>query len=67
VNDLSKGAEIREMKIICAWCKKDMGEKNGEGVEGVSHSMCEECFAQSEEKAGNRSGIESGANTREKK
>jgi len=55
------------MKIICAWCKKDMGEKNGEGVEGVSHSMCEECFAQLEKEVGNRSGIESGANTQEKK
>ncbi len=32
------------MKIRCAWCGKDMGEKDGEGVEGVSHSVCEDCY-----------------------
>jgi len=26
------------MKIVCAWC-----EKEGEGIEGISHSICEEC------------------------
>ena len=31
------------MKIVCAWCEKDMGEKEGEGIEGISHSICEEC------------------------
>ena len=34
----------REMKIVCAWCHKYMGEKDGEGVEGVSHSICRECL-----------------------
>ena len=33
------------MKIVCAWCRKDMGEKDGEGVNGVSHSICQECLA----------------------
>lgn len=33
------------MKIVCAWCGKKMGEKDGKGVEGVSHTLCEECFA----------------------
>jgi len=32
------------MKIVCAWCGKDMGEKNGNYEDGVSHGMCEECF-----------------------
>lgn len=32
------------MKIECAWCGKNMGEKDGEGIEGVSHSVCEECY-----------------------
>ena len=32
------------MKIVCAWCGKDMGEKNAKGEDGVSHGMCEECF-----------------------
>ena len=33
------------MKIVCAWCGKDMGEKDGKGVEGVSHSICKRCLA----------------------
>jgi len=33
------------MKIVCAWCGKDMGEKNGKGVEGISHSICRQCLA----------------------
>jgi len=32
------------MKIECAWCGREMGEKDGKGVEGVSHSVCEECY-----------------------
>lgn len=32
------------LKIVCAWCGKDMGEKDGEGVEGVSHGICEDCL-----------------------
>ena len=32
------------MKIVCAWCGKDMGEKDGKGVEGVSHGLCNECL-----------------------
>lgn len=29
------------MHVICAWCKADMGEKEGEGV---SHGICQECY-----------------------
>jgi len=32
------------MKVICAWCGKDMGEKDSEGKEDTTHSMCSECF-----------------------
>jgi hypothetical protein len=33
------------MKVICAWCKKDLGEKDGEGQEGqTSHGICPECY-----------------------
>lgn len=32
------------MRVVCAWCSKDMGEKDGEGVRGVSHGLCRECF-----------------------
>ena len=31
------------MKVACAWCGKDMDEKDGRGVEGTSHGICEEC------------------------
>lgn len=34
------------MKIVCAWCQKDMGsklsEENSEGL--LSHGVCKECF-----------------------
>ena len=32
------------MEVRCAWCGKSMGKVDGEGVEGVSHGMCEECL-----------------------
>lgn len=32
------------MKMICAWCGKDLGEKDGRGVEGISHCVCEGCL-----------------------
>jgi len=31
--------------LVCAWCGKPMGEKDGGGVEGVSHTICAECDA----------------------
>ncbi len=34
------------IKVICAWCGKDMGEKDGEGVEGVSHGICPACLTE---------------------
>jgi hypothetical protein len=33
------------LKIICAWCGLDMGEKDGQGQTGVTHSICPECLA----------------------
>ena len=35
-----RGERKMSMKVICAWCKKEMGEKEGEGI---SHGMCESC------------------------
>ena len=32
------------IKVICAWCGKDMGEKDGQGAEGISHGMCDKCY-----------------------
>lgn len=32
------------MNITCAWCGKKLGEKDGQGVEGDSHSICDQCL-----------------------
>ena len=44
MNMLSEGRSRQEMKVVCAWCGKDMGEKDNGGIERVSHGMREECF-----------------------
>lgn len=31
------------MKIVCAWCKKEMGEKEPLGDKSISHTICREC------------------------
>ena len=31
------------IQIVCSFCGKDMGQKDGEGVTGISHSICGEC------------------------
>lgn len=31
------------MKVVCAWCGLDMGEVDGRGVDGTTHSICEAC------------------------
>lgn len=31
------------VKIICAWCGKDLGEKEGDSELPVSHGICNEC------------------------
>jgi len=30
--------------VQCAWCGKPLGEKDGQGVSGVSDGMCSECY-----------------------
>lgn len=32
------------LKIVCSGCDKDMGEKDGKGVEGISSSICQDCW-----------------------
>ena len=44
MNSLGNKEWESEMKIVCACCGKDMGEKDGEGVEGISHGVCEQCL-----------------------
>jgi len=31
------------LTIVCAWCNKDMGEKDGQGVSGTTHGICPDC------------------------
>lgn len=32
------------IRVICMDCHKDLGEKDGKGVDGVSHGLCDECM-----------------------
>ncbi len=32
------------MTIECMYCKKEMGAKDGKGVDGLTSSICEECW-----------------------
>lgn len=31
------------IKTVCMYCGKDCGDKDGNGVEGISHGICPEC------------------------
>ena len=32
------------LKIVCMYCGAAMGQKDGKGVEGTSHSICKLCW-----------------------
>ncbi len=32
------------LKVKCMDCGADMGEKDGKGVTGISHGICEKCW-----------------------
>jgi len=32
------------IEIICAWCGRHLGQKDGAGSSGVSHGVCPECY-----------------------
>lgn len=32
------------IEVRCTWCSCYMGEKDGEGVSGISHSICRDCW-----------------------
>lgn len=31
------------IKHVCAWCNMNLGETDGEGQEGTSHGICDNC------------------------
>ena len=31
------------IQVICAWCNRDMGEKDGDAPYPISHSICPDC------------------------
>lgn len=37
--------DIDEIKIICAWCKKPLGEKPPLNKDDISHGICPQCSA----------------------
>lgn len=39
------------MLVSCAWCQKEMGWKEGEGV---THGICEDCYEKEIQKMGRR-------------
>ena len=39
------------MKRVCAWCGKDMGEKEPLEDTSVTHTICEDCAKKLEEEA----------------
>jgi hypothetical protein len=42
---LEKSAKERGTIIsVCSYCKRFIGEKPGDGVTGISHGCCDECF-----------------------
>jgi hypothetical protein len=45
-NDKGEQTERKMTKRVCAWCQKNMGEKEGDG--GVTHGICEDCAAKME-------------------
>jgi len=34
---------MSKLKIVCAWCGKTMGEKDGEGKSGETSTICPAC------------------------
>lgn len=36
--------------VVCAYCEDFMKEKDGRGVTGVSHGVCEPCFEKFKQK-----------------
>ena len=34
---------MSKLQIVCAWCGKVLGEKEADGVEGISHGICDDC------------------------
>lgn len=56
------------LKIVCAWCGKDMDTKDGQGVTGTSHGICDECIEKltTEESESEEGGVTDGNQNRPK-
>ncbi len=35
---------MAKVKIVCGWCNKPLGEKDGHGVEGECMGICDKCL-----------------------
>lgn len=40
---IEKYLNTNEMKIVCAWCKSNMGEKEPKEDDSITHSICPAC------------------------
>jgi len=36
------------MTVVCAWCGKPLGTKDGKGNTGITHGICKVCAAKVE-------------------
>ncbi len=48
---------MTKMSVACAWCGKDMGEKDGGGQTGTTSGICEECKEKELEKIREYKGV----------
>ena len=35
---------MTKITVKCGWCGKELGEKDGQGVEGDNHGICDDCL-----------------------
>jgi hypothetical protein len=35
---------VHTITVVCAYCKKFINTKDGEGINGISHSICNVCL-----------------------
>jgi peptide methionine sulfoxide reductase MsrB len=40
----SKRTKKTRLEVVCAWCGKHMGWKDGKGETGITHSICQKCY-----------------------
>jgi hypothetical protein len=42
--EVSESKNDKMLTIVCAWCGAFLGQKDGCGIEGTTHTICPSCF-----------------------